>query len=65
MNHTAEESNIGKLDFDCLILVGKVGNGKWTLTISNSRTFGLVLLVIEGLRLLSRLDIHITLVECN
>jgi hypothetical protein len=28
---------------------------------SNSRTFGLVLLVIEGLRLLSRLDLHITL----
>ena len=36
MNHAAEDSNIGKLDFDCLILVGKVGNGKWALTISIS-----------------------------
>jgi hypothetical protein len=36
MNHAAEDSNIGKLDFDYLILVGKVGNGKWTLTISIS-----------------------------
>jgi hypothetical protein len=33
MNHAAEDSNIGKLDFDYLILVG---NGKWTLTISIS-----------------------------
>jgi hypothetical protein len=31
MNHAAEDSNIGKLGFDCLILVGKAGNGKdWT-----------------------------------
>jgi hypothetical protein len=33
MNHAAEDSNIGKLDFDCLILVR---NGKWTLIISIS-----------------------------
>jgi hypothetical protein len=34
MNRATEDRNIGKLDFDCPILVGKVENGKWTLTIS-------------------------------
>jgi hypothetical protein len=47
MNHAAEDSNIGKLDSDYLILVGKVGNGNGLsqFLFHDSRTFGLVLLV--------------------
>jgi hypothetical protein len=67
MNHAAEDRNIGMLDFDCPILVGKVGNGNELsqFLFHDWRTFGLILLIIKRLRLLSRLGLHITLMECD
>ena len=54
MNHAAEDSNIGKLDSDYLILVSKVGNGNGIrnglsqFLFHDTKTFGLVLLVDTG-----------------
>jgi hypothetical protein len=52
MNHAAEDSNIGKLDSDYLILVSKVGNGNGNglsqFLFHDTKTFGLVLLVDTG-----------------